>query len=234
MSSPDPCRKLTSLRIKAGSGSAIDTIITVPGSIRSFILSTPEILKPVILFCTHALRMRDTRSCSWITRVLRSLIPEFAGESPMSMDAREFISLEVLKACITSLHDSYFVDLQRDLAQLISSIIVTYAAKTETPRQILLSLPAMTTEKVDRALEKLLVTKASARNQRAVVLDLLAGLRGVSISEQGKISKPNVKKLRSATHERYMNVNMQPDGPPKETTPELTEVAKMFDKPGSL
>lgn len=178
--------------------------------------------------------MRDTRSCTWITRVLRSLIPEFAGETPMAMDVREFISLEVLKACITSLHDSYFVDLQRDLAQLISSIIVTYAAKTETPRQILLSLPVMTTEKVDRALETLLGTKASSRHQRAVVLDLLAGLRGVSISEQGKIFKPNVKKLRSATQERYMNVNMQPDGPPKETTPELTGVAKMFDEPGPL
>ncbi len=220
-------KKKSKLSINAGPGT-LDTIETVPGSIRSFILNTPEILKPVILFCTHALRMRDTRSCSWITRVLRSLIPEFAGSSPMAVDVREFISLEVLKACITSLHDSYFVDLQRDLAQLIASIMITYATKTETPRQILLSLPSMTTEKVDRALQQLLIVPCSSRHQRALVLDLLAGLRGVSISEQGKIAKPNVKKLRSTIHERYMNVDMQSDGPPRERSPDLAGVAETF------
>lgn len=52
-------------------------------SIRTLCLSSPEILEALILFCTHALRMHDSRCCGIITRVLRSLIPEFA-ERPHS------------------------------------------------------------------------------------------------------------------------------------------------------
>lgn len=196
----------------------MDSLGTMPGSIRSFILNTPEILKPVILFCTHALCMRDTRSCSLITRVLRSLVPEYDGDTPMAIDVREFISTEVLKACITSLHDAYFVDLQRDLAQLAAIIISTYSNTTETPRQVLRSLPLMTDEKVDRTVQQLVKTPQHSRQQRALVLDLLAGLRGVSVSEQGKIEKPDTKKLRSAMQQKYMTtdplVNTKKEGSP--------------------
>ncbi|KAL8945106.1 MAG: hypothetical protein Q9211_000379 [Gyalolechia sp. 1 TL-2023] len=201
------------------------------GNVRSFILGTPEILKPLILFCTHAIRMRDTRSCSLITRVLRSLVPEFETIGPIDTEVREFISTEVLKACITSLHDSYFVDLQKDLAQLIASIIIIYVPRTDTPKQILLSLPSMAPEKIDRAIQKLYKAHENPRQQRAIVLDLLESLRGVSISEQGRIAKPDPKKVRSAIHERYMTVDVQVDGKEKEPSPDLGGVADMFGQP---
>lgn len=175
--------------------------------------------------------MRDTRSCSYITRVLRSLVSEFSDDTDIAVDVREFISTEVLKACITSLHDSYFVDLHKDLAQLIASILHTYTPKTQTPRTILLSLPSMTSERVDRALNQLAKTQPNTRQQRALILDLLAGLRGVSISEQGKIAKPDTKKLRSAMQERYMTVDVQADVK-RETSPDLG-IANMFGQPDS-
>lgn len=198
------------------------------GNVRSFILGTPEILKPLILFCTHAIRMRDTRSCSLITRVLGSLVPEFETMGPIDTEVREFVSTEVLKACITSLHDSYFVDLQKDLAQLIASIIIIYVPRTDTPKQILLSLPSMPPEKIDRAIQKLYKAHQNTRQQRAIVLDLLEGLRGVSISEQGKIAKSDPKKVRSAIQERYMTVDVQADGQEKQPSPYLGGVADMF------
>lgn len=201
------------------------------GNVRSFILGTPEILKPLILFCTHAIRMRDTRSCSLIARVLGSLVPEFETIGPIDTEVREFLSTEVLKACITSLHDSYFVDLQKDLAQLIASIIITYVPRTDTPRQILLSLPSMPAEKIDRAIKQLYKAHENTRQQRAIVLDLLESLRGVSISEQGRVAKPDPKKIRSAMQERYMAVDMQGDGKEKEPSPDLGGVAEMFGKP---
>ncbi|KAI4127619.1 MAG: hypothetical protein LQ338_003114 [Usnochroma carphineum] len=201
------------------------------GNIRDFIIATPEILKPLILFCTHAIRMRDTRSCSLITRVLSSLVKEFDSFAEIDTEVREFISTEVLKACITSLHDSYFVELQKDLAQLIASILLTYTPKTNTPREILLSLPSMPAEKVDRALQQLYKAHQNTRQQRAIVLNLLESLRGISISEQGKIAQQDPKKVRSAIQERYMTVEVQTDGKEKETTPDLGGVADMFGQP---
>lgn len=194
---------------------------------RTFMLSSPTILEPLILFCTHALRMRDSRCCSVITRVLRSIVPEFSIDTSTAAEVREFISNEVLKACITSLHEPYFVDLQKDLAQLIATIFILYSPKTSAPRQILLSLPGMTEEQVDRVASRLIRVQ-SGRQQRALVLDLLDGLRGVSISEQGKITRHDPRKVRSVMQERYMNVNTVQQNRQRDGSPELGGVADMF------
>lgn len=140
---------------------------------------------------------------------------------------REFISTEVLKACITSLHDSYFVDMQKELADLIASIVTTYSGKTDTPRIVLLSLPSMTDIRVDRTIRHLLKAPENGRQRRALILDLLAGLRGVSISEQGKVPKPDPKKMRSAMQEKYMTVDVQPvEG--RAESPDLEGFARLF------
>ena len=190
-------------------------------------MQSPEILKPVVLFCTHALRMRDTRACSMITRVLRSIVPEFVSEGPVESDVREFMSTEVLKTCITSLHDPYFVELQKEFAQLIASILISYTPRTDTPKRILLSLPEMPPEKLDRSTRHLLRAQNNSRQQRAIVLELLEGFRGVAIHEQGKLPQPDPKKLRSALQEQYMTVEVQANGK-KETSPDLGGVADMF------
>ena len=171
--------------------------------------------------------MRDTRACSYIARVLRSIVPEFSGDGPVEPDVREFVSTEVLKACITSLHDPYFVELQKDFAGLIASIIISYTPRTETPRQILLSLPGISTDKVDRATRHLLKAQTNSRQQRAIVLDLLEGFRGVAIHEQGKLPKADPKKARSKLQEKYMIVDIQAD-PKREPSPDLSGVAGMF------
>ncbi|MCJ1362245.1 hypothetical protein MMC16_001347 [Acarospora aff. strigata] len=194
---------------------------------RTFVISCPTILEPVILFCTHALRMRDSRCCSVITRVLRSIVPEFIIDTPTAAEIREFISNEVLKACITSLHEPYFVDLQKDLAQLIATIFTLYTTETEAPRRVLLSLPGMTDENVDRFAIRLQRVQ-SGRQQRALVLDLLAGLRGISISEQGKIARPDPRKVRSAMQERYMNVDVRQQQRQRDDSPDLGGVSDMF------
>ena len=195
---------------------------------RDYILSTPSVLKPVILYCTHALGMRDTRSCSFITRVLRSIIPHFAGPDDVAGEVREFMSTEVLKACITSVHDQYFVDLQKDLAQLIGSIILAYMPRTGTPRSVLLSLPSMTVEKVDGAIQQIYKAANNQRQQRALVLNLLEGLRGVSISEQGKVAAADPRKLRSALQEKYMTVNMATEAQEERRSPDLEGLADIF------
>lgn len=196
-------------------------------SMRDYVLSTPSVLKPVILFCTHALRMRDTRSCAFIIRVLRSIVPDFAGPGDVAIEVREFISIEVLKACITSLHDSYFIDLQKDLASLIGSIIFTYLPRTQTPQQILLSLPSMTTEKVDRAVKEIYNVANDPRHQRALVLNLLEDLRSVSISEQGKIPKADPRKLRSEMQQKYMSADMDIEAK-EPRSPDLEGIVDIF------
>ena len=195
--------------------------------IRSFSLQTPEVLQPILVFCNHALRMRDTRSCQSIANILNSLIPEFVDSSPLHVDVREFLSSEVLKSCITSIHDPYFVDVQRELATVVANIVTTYSQMTDTPRSVLYSLPSISSEKVEHLQKQLFKTKTNHRQQRALVLVFLESLRGVSISEQGKVGKPDPKKIRSAVQEHYMTVEIKPKED-RQASPELGGISAMF------
>ncbi|KAJ5623266.1 hypothetical protein N7490_011871 [Penicillium lividum] len=204
-------------------------------SIRHFVLSSAEIFEPLMLFCTHALRMRDTRCCSIITRVIRSILPDFAppNNSQTTLTIREFICTDVLKACITSVHEPYFVDMQKDLAQLIASIWVLYGTETSTPMDIFLELPGITVEKLAHT-ESALHRCTSPRQQRALVLELLEPLRGVSIAEQGKIlgTREERRKARTALQERYMTNEMETQQSNHRVDindgPDLSGVADMF------
>ena len=159
-----------------------------------------------------------------ITRVIRSIVHEFNGSTPLDADVREFLSVEVLKACITSIHEPYFVDVHDDLAGLMSSIIFYYSPRTEAPRHVLLSLPDMQEERVDRLIKKVLDTHAD-RQKRSNILEFLKGLRGVRIGEQGRLPKSSGNRVRTALQEQYMIVEPKVERP---KTPELGGIADMF------
>ena len=188
-----------------------------------------------MLFCTHALSMRDTRCGSIITRVIRSILADFAppNNSATAVTIREFICTDVLKACITSVHEPYFVDMQKDLAQLISSIWVLYGFASETPKNVFLSLPGITEQRVAQT-EAGLQQCTSPRQQRAMILEFLEPLRGVSIAEQGKIlgSREERRKARTALQERYMTNEMETQQSNHRVDindgPDLSGVADMF------
>ena len=196
--------------------------MSLPQCFDVFIMENLDIFKAVITFCTHALRIPDSRCCTSVLKVLRSIIPNFArqpeavnGGSSVSLapeivsEIREFISTEVFKACIESLNDSYFVDIQPDLAGLIARIMTSYAPLTPTPRNILLSLPDITEDRVDHALRQLDEYNES-RKQKGIVLKLLAGVRGVSLAEQGKIQTAREKeKKEDTTFNKYAQSQVQ-------------------------
>lgn len=194
-------------------------------TMRNFCLASTPILESLLLFSTHAIRMRDTRSCGVVLRVFRSIVPAFERMPAI----REFVSAEVMKACITSLHEPYFVDLHKDLAQLIASILIHYCKFTETPKQILLSLPGLNESSVEKCIEYVTNVATQQRQQRALVLDLLDDLKGVSISEQGRILKAaaTIKKERSKMQQEFMTI--QPVEPnTKQGSPDLDGVANLF------
>lgn len=204
---------------------------------RKFCLTESSILESLILFSTHAIRMRDTRCCGVVLRVFRSIIPEFADghdtDNEAAVPIREFISTEVLQAAITSLHEPYFVELQKDLAQLIAAILVSYCPMTDTPKAILMSLPGLQETAVDKCIDYVGRVGMQQRQQRAIVLDLLRDLKGVSISEQGRISKSAavVRKERSRMQQEFMQTEQQKEirSGLGRRTPELEGLGAMFN-----
>ena len=204
--------------------------------VSDLVLSDPSILEPLILFCTHALRMHDGRCCTMICKVFRSIIPLFThteqiASSAVSPEAaasvREFISTEVLKACITSLNEPYFADVQKDLATLIANILVMYSPKTGTPKQVLLSLPDITEHKIDKAMARMMRTQ-NERSQRSSVLELLEGVRGVSIHEMGKVEQAKAKKKENKGIAPVYTMAAEPTGVVRGGEDGLESVAGLF------
>ncbi len=102
---------------------------------------------------------------------------------------REYISSDVLKACLTSFHEPYFVEVQKELASLIAAIYVHYSPSTMTPRNVLLSLPNINAAELERLNPYMAKPGSHSRQQRAIVLEILKDLKGVSVSEMGKLAK---------------------------------------------
>ncbi|KAI1207444.1 ARM repeat-containing protein [Annulohypoxylon truncatum] len=192
-------------------------------TLRVFCLMHSSIVEPLLMFCTHAIRWRDSRCCGIMLRVFRSIIPDFMIEPhtdsarippDTAAAVREYISSSVVKACITSIHEPYFVELQKDFASLIATIVVTYGHLTSAARDVLISLPNMKQDDVDSGIEYMMKLTTSSRSQRAVILQLLGDLKGVSVSEMGKLSKsigmpttsnlPAKKPIRSKMAQEFM------------------------------
>ncbi|KAK5132978.1 hypothetical protein LTR08_008341 [Meristemomyces frigidus] len=198
-------------------------------TLSELVLASPTVLEPLILFCTHALRMRDTRCCVTICKVFRSIVPLFQSSEAPAPQVREFICTEVLKACITSINEPYFADMQKDLAALVAQIVLLYSRQTGTPREVLLSLPEMSAGRVDRALAKMGKAQ-SERQQRALVLELLEGVRGVGIYEAGRIAReaPRTGRGRGGAQERFMEVEQAPVGVREGEEMGLEAIADLF------
>lgn len=118
--------------------------------------------------------------------------------------------------------------MQKDLAQLISTICLLYSPASQTPRNLLLSLPGITPEKVDTCFKRLNAAQ-STRLQRALFLELLDGLRGVPMSEKGRL--PRASKQREAQEKersKTQQLQQQRYAVERQKSPDLGGVADMF------
>ncbi|KAI1181009.1 armadillo-type protein [Nemania sp. FL0916] len=249
----DPARKNTS----KGPESSSEDLYKYP-SLRNFCLMNSSIVEPLLIFCTRIIGTKDTRCCGIMLRVLKSVVPEFDAEESIKVDSaievkhhsnpwistdtasaiREYISRDILMACITSLHEPYFVDQQKDLASLIAAIVVHYRHLSTTARDILVSLPGLKAEEVDYGIEFMIKNATRSRGQRAVILDLLHDLKGVSVSEMGKLSKSigaptshatSRKTSRSTMAQKFMTAPESTTGDGTDGTNGFDGIAGLFD-----
>jgi exportin-5 len=204
-------------------------------TMRDFVLASTELLEKLLVFLTHALAFKDTKTSKTALNTIQRLIPDYATDRYLRGDAviaaREYLSKNMLEVAITCLHDSYFADDQQHYAHLIATIWLCYGLPTHhpategkpahenppltnTPRSVLLSLSGITESKVDNAATLLLRETGGGstnvpKKTRAMILSLLEGVRGVRVSELGKI---DTKQQQSRILEKYKQRDLLSSG----------------------
>ncbi|KAF4549714.1 Hypothetical protein D9617_20g027700 [Elsinoe fawcettii] len=175
----------------------------------TLLLSSPTTAEPLVAFLTDALRMRDSRCVAIATHILRSIVAQYVAllspnASQVPSDSlretahavQEHLETTCLASAITSLNESYFVDVQKDLAALIACVVHNYAPGSGRAVGFLLSIQGLEVGRVQSAVQRVVSSKKE-REQRAVVMELLEGIRGVRMSEVGKIGIGGNRKEKS-------------------------------------
>ncbi|KAF1988177.1 hypothetical protein K402DRAFT_329073 [Aulographum hederae CBS 113979] len=169
-----------------------------------FVVTTPVMLQPVLALVKNAIGMRDIRCCK---NAVRTLIDSFRH---LKILKRAFLCDDVLKVAITSLHDDYFADVQRDLAILISMII---ALDDPVTRALILTIEGIDDDRarVNDLFQQIVNSSRDPRRGRDLTLELLRSVRGRSLQEQGRIREmPTRTRTRTAMEDQYMRVDEAP------------------------
>jgi hypothetical protein len=136
-------------------------------------------MEAYLMLTSKLLKIHDTRAVQHTVRnvqsILRTLMP--------SSHYRRFLANTILEAALLSYNDSYFAETQSELLDLIAQI---YAADSSgEAKSLFLGLPGVKESSLE-SYEQNLSEHKSARSKRQFTKELLAEIKGLATSEQGR------------------------------------------------
>jgi len=136
-------------------------------------------MEPYLMLLSNLLKIHDTRAVQHTIRncqsILRTLMP--------SPHYQQFVTNQILEAALRSYNAAYFAETQSELLDLISQIYTI--DPSGQAKALFLRLPGVKTTSLSQY-EQNLSEHKSSRSRRQFTKELLAEIKGLSTSEQGK------------------------------------------------
>jgi hypothetical protein len=136
-------------------------------------------MEAYLMLSSKLLKVHDTRAVQHTVRnvqsILRTLMP--------SDHYRTFLTNTILESALRSYNNPYFAETQSELLDLVAQIY-TFDTSGEA-KALLLRLPGVQSSSL-AAYEQNLSEHKSARSKRQFTKELLAEIKGLATSEQGK------------------------------------------------
>jgi hypothetical protein len=136
-------------------------------------------MEAYLLLTSNLLKIHDTRAVQHTVRniqsVLRTLMP--------SPHYQQFLSNTILEAALRSYNNSYFAETQSELLDLIAQIYT--ADPSGQAKSLFLRLPGVKESSLT-TYEQNLSEHKSSRSRRQFTKELLAEIKGLATSEQGR------------------------------------------------
>src|SRR3981189_3114407 len=136
-------------------------------------------MEAYLLLTSRLLKVHDTRAVTHTVRNVTSILRILTTQPHY----QQFVANTILEAALRSYNDSYFAETQSELIELIQQI---YTMDTSgEARALLLKLPGVQESSLTTYDQKL-QEHQSARSKRQFTKDLLAEIKGLATSEQGR------------------------------------------------
>jgi Exportin-5 family len=136
-------------------------------------------MEAYLMLTSKLLKVHDTRAVQHTVRNIQSLLRTLMP----SEHYQRFLANTILEAALLSYNDSYFAETQSELLDLISQI---YSADTSgEAKSLFLRLPGVKESSLS-SYEANLSEHKSARSKRQFTKELLAEIKGLAPSEQGR------------------------------------------------
>ena len=136
-------------------------------------------MEAYLLLTSRLLKVHDTRAVTHTVRNVTSILRILTTQPHY----QQFVANTILEAALRSYNDSYFAETQSELLDLIQQI---YTMDTSgEARALLLKLPGVQDSSLTTYDQKL-QEHQSARSKRQFTKDLLAEIKGLATSEQGR------------------------------------------------
>ena len=136
-------------------------------------------MEAYLLLTSNLLKIHDTRAVQHTVRniqsILRTLMP--------SPHYQQFLSNTILEAALRSYNDSYFAETQSELLDLIAQIYTV--DPSGQAKSLFLRLPGVKESSLT-TYEQNLSEHKSSRSRRQFTKELLAEIKGLATSEQGR------------------------------------------------
>jgi hypothetical protein len=141
--------------------------------------SLQDLMEAYLLLTSRLLKVHDTRAVTHTVRNVTSILRILTTQPHY----QQFVANTILEAALRSYNDSYFAETQSELLDLIQQI---YTMDTSgEARALLLKLPGVQESSLTTYDQKL-QEHQSARSKRQFTKDLLAEIKGLATSEQGR------------------------------------------------
>ncbi|KAK9467789.1 armadillo-type protein [Lipomyces arxii] len=165
--------------------------------LRSYVLTHPTILAPVLTLCTRLFTIRDTRCSYACALILRQIAPLIIGRYD---EVDDFLCDYVMSACLTVLRDSYYADVAGEASYVLTLVYTVLRGKYDRPfRKMHQILPGISGEEII-ALERELASVKTLRQQRGIMLEFLTVMKAVPDVPEGEVERriARVKKERES------------------------------------
>lgn len=171
--------------------------------LRRTVLENKNILAPFLQLCVHIMQFKDNRCSFNCCLVLRNIVQEIVLKDN---EVDQYLSNEVIRACLNILNDSFFADVHSEAGAILATLYVLLRSKHEQPLIVLSTyLPSSITREEADDFEMKLFSAKGTRQQRGVFLEFLSTARALSGQMEESDGNAREAALKKKSDERKKN-----------------------------